>query len=117
MPREFNIDDYQYMETLIPQEVWLQSYKIQGNHLLPTARFGGLLYEHDGAQWEHVVSQYGNLIWTLYREDDGQLYVRNGLRVKGRIGYFIGRAAHNAHETTIVTGVTDSALEHQACGT
>ena len=116
MPKEFNIDDYQYTEEHLTLSQWLQGYKPEPNEINHDARFSGLLYEHEGAEWEHVVSQYNNKQWTLYREDDGKVYIKNGLRVKGRIGYFLSKNAHNSHATIIVTDVPEAAVEHQVCG-
>lgn len=113
MSKEFNLNNYQYTETVITLKDWLQSYKPQPNEIKHDARFSGLLYEHEGEQWEHVVKQYNQLQWTLYKEDDGSLKIRNGLRVNGRIGYFLGAQMHNSHETIIVDGIPDGVLEHQ----
>lgn len=116
MSKEFNIDNYQYIEERITLSQWLQAYKPDPNVFDHEARFSGLLYEHEGEQWQHVMKQYGNQQWTLYREDDGELYIRNGLRVKGRIGYFITKNQHNAHATLIVTGISEDGVEHRICG-
>lgn len=118
MPKEFNIDDYQYTEERIGFSQWLQAYKPQPNLLNHDAKFSGLLFEHHGEEWDFIVKQPNQLQWTLYRDDeDGKLYIRNGLRVKGRVGYFYGHQMHNSHATIIVDGVSEANLEHQVCGT
>jgi len=114
--KEFNIDDYQYVEEHISLTEWLQGYKIQPNHLNHDADFSGLLYRHEGAEWDYVVRLPNQQQWTLVRGDDGELFIKNGLTVKGRLGYFIGSNLHNSHGTMIVDGITDAAYETKVCG-
>jgi hypothetical protein len=116
MSKEFNIDNYKYVETIISLSEWLQAYKPLPNEFNHEARFSGLLYEHEGQEWDHVVKQYNQNQWTLYRDEDGTLKIKNGLRVQGRIGYFLGKVMHNSHETIIVDGFNEGALEHRICG-
>lgn len=116
MPKEFNIDDYQYTEERITLSDWLQAYKPQPNEINHEARFSGLLYEHDGAEWEYVSSQFNQSQWTMCRADDGKLYVKNGLSVNGKVGYFVCMNMHNSHATVIVTDIPEAALEHRICG-
>lgn len=113
MSKEFNIDNYQYIENKLTLSEWLQQYKPDPNHLNENARFSGLLFEHQGDEWDFIVKQPNYNQWTLYREDDGQLYIRNGLRVKGRVGYFFGSRMHDGHQTFVVHGVLDENLEHR----
>lgn len=113
MSKEFNIDDYRYIENKLTLSEWLQRYKPEPNHLNEDARFSGLLFEHQGDEWDFIVKQPNYNQWTLYREDDGQLYIRNGLRVKGRIGYFFGNRMHDGHQTFVVDGVLEENLEHR----
>lgn len=113
MPKEFDLNNYQYVENVITFKEWLQSYKPQPNVIKHDAKFSGLLYEHEGEQWQHVVKQYNQLQWTLYRDTEGELKIRNGLRVDGRLGYFLGSQMHNSHETVIVTAIPEGVLEHQ----
>lgn len=110
MPKEFNIDDYQYTEEVIPLSQWQEMYKPQPNKFNPEARFGGLLYEHDGEQWEHVVSQQNHYQWTLFQDEDKTLKIKNGLVVRGRIGYFLCEVTHNSHATFIVNEVQETML-------
>jgi hypothetical protein len=116
MAKEFNPDNYKYEEEHISYRDWVQAYRPEANQIDSAAAFGGLLYLHEGAQWQHVVSQYNQKQWTLYRDEDGALKLRNGLRVKGRLGYFICSNMHNSHATLIVGGMPESELTRAACG-
>lgn len=112
MPKEFNLDNYKYVEDHISFSDWLQAYKPQPNHLNPQARLSGLLYEHAGAEWEHIVQLPVQQFWTVY-ETEGGVMIRNGYQVPGRIGYVITQSMHNAHGTVMVDGVTHEMLQHQ----
>jgi hypothetical protein len=112
MLKEFNIDNYQYVEEHIPFSVWLQSYKPQPNHLNPEARLSGLLYEHQGEEWEYIGQLPVYEFWTVY-EEDGVLKIRNGYQVRGRLGYVIAQVGHNAHGTILVDGLSKEMLEHR----
>jgi hypothetical protein len=101
MPKEFNLDDYQYVEEHITYADFLR-YGPQKNHLDDAAAFNGTLYQHVDAQWDHIVQLPVGLIWTLYRAEDGLLKIRNGYRVDGRLGYFHCAQHHNAHGTIVV---------------
>lgn len=116
MAKEFNIDNYKYEEEYLSFRDWAQAYKPKANHLKSDAAFGGLLFEHEGEQWDYVVGQYNQLQWTLYRDEDGTLKIRNGMQVRGRIGYFICSTMHNSHATLIVGGVPETELARTACG-
>jgi hypothetical protein len=108
MSKEFNLDNYKYEEEHVTFSDWLQGYRPQANHLNSAAAFDGLLYVHEGAEWDYVVGQYNQKQWTLYRDSDGVLKIRNGLRVDGRLGYFICSNMHNSHGTIIVGGLPES---------
>ena len=112
MSKEFNIDDYQYTEEHITFSQWLQGYQPQPNEFAHDARLSGLLLEHEGAQWEEVMKTSAANIWTVF-EEDGQLKMRNGYQVRGRIGYVLGKNMHNAHGTIFVDGLTNELLEHR----
>lgn len=116
MVKEFNIDNYQYVEEHIPFSQWIQSYRPKANQFNSDAAFGGLLFLHEGAQWEFVVGQFNQNQWTLYRDEDGTLKIRNGMQVRGRLGYFVCSVMHNSHGTIIVDGVPESELNRMACG-
>lgn len=103
MSKEFNLDNYRYVEEHISYEEFLR-YLPQKNHLLPGARVDGTLYEHDGEQWQHIMQLPSASIWTLF-EEDGVLKIRNGYQVRGRIGYFHCKNMHNAHGTIFVDDV------------
>jgi hypothetical protein len=107
MAKEFNLDDYKYEEEHIPYDQWLHAYEPQQNHLNPDAKFDGRLYEHQGLEWDFIGRQINHHQWTLVRTEDGRLLIRNGLAVKGRLGYFFSQNMHNAHATIIVDGVPD----------
>jgi hypothetical protein len=116
MSKEFNINNYKYEEEHIRYSDWVQGYRPQVNHLKSDAAFGGLLFEHEGDQWDYVVAQVNQLQWTLYRDDEGVLRIRNGLQVRGRLGYFICSNMHNSHATILVGGFPESELTRAACG-
>lgn len=113
MPKEFNIDDYQYTEEHIDFSQWLQGYQPQPNTFKEDARLSGLLLEHEDDQWIEVMKTSAANIWTVFHTDSGQLLMRNGYQVRGRIGYVISKNMHNAHGTIIVNGLTDDMLEHR----
>ena len=113
MAKEFNIDDYQYVEEHINFSQWLQAYQPQPNEFVPEARLSGLLLEHEGEQWIHVMKTSAANIWTVFHDDQGKLLMRNGYQVRGRIGYVIGGRRHNAHGTIFVDGLTPEMLEHR----
>jgi hypothetical protein len=120
MSKEFDLNNYQYVETLMTVDEWLRDYKPQPNKFNEEARFNGLLYEHDGlTQWEHVVSRPIHNVWTLFQDEGGALKVKNGLVVRSRIGYFLSEVQHNPHQTFVITDVPfiilpDGELEAQS---
>ena len=105
MAKEFDLNDYQYVETLMTVDEWLSNYKPQPNKSNDAASFDGLLYEHQGDEWEHVVSQPIHNVWTLFKDEAGTTKIKNGLVVRGRIGYFLSEVQHNPHQTFVVTDV------------
>lgn len=113
MAKEFNIDDYQYIEEHIDFTQWLQAYQPQPNEFHHEARLSGLLLEHEGEQWVHVMKTSAANIWTVFHDDQGKLLMRNGYQVRGRIGYVICSRMHNAHGTIFVDGLTQEMLEHR----
>ena len=113
MPKEFNIDDYQYTEEHIDFSRWLQSYKPRPNEFIDNARLSGLLLEHEGDQWTEVMKTSAANIWTVFHDDQGKLLMRNGYQVRGRIGYVLCDQMHNAHGTIIVDGLSEGMLEHR----
>ena len=113
MSKEFNINNYQYVEERMSFSEWLTSHEPNKNHLDPEARFNGTLYEHEGEQWEYLVQLPTETFWTLY-EYNGQLKIRNGYQVRGRIGYIVTKHPHNAHRTIIVDDITQEMLNHRS---
>ena len=113
MPKEFNIDDYQYTEEHIDFSQWLQAYQPQPNEFLDDARLSGLLLEHEGEQWVQVMKTSAANIWTVFHDDTGKLLMRNGYQVRGRIGYVLCRRMHNAHSTIFVDGLSQDMLAHR----
>jgi len=105
--KEFNIDNYKYVEEHLLYSEWLARYRPQQNLLIPHAKFTGCLFEHEGPQWEYIRALPVQSLWTLFREEDGRLLIRNGLTVRGRLGYFVGGVGHNAHGTIIVDYVPE----------
>lgn len=112
MLKEFNIDNYRYVEESLTFSQWLKDHRPQKNHLDPEARLDGMLYEHEGEQWEYIVQLPTMKFWTLY-EEAGQLKIRNGYQVRGRIGYIVTEAPHNAHRTILIEDVTQEMLNHR----
>ena len=104
MPREFNLDDYQYVEEHISFNQWLTGYRPNKNHLNPDATFDGMLYQHAGPEWGHIIQLTVHQVWTLY-EEDRTLKIRNGYQVPGRLGYFHCPNFHNPQQTIIVDNV------------
>lgn len=112
MLKEFNLDNYKYVEEKISYGVFLSQYLPLNNHLKQDARLDGILYEHEGEQWQHIMQLSSANIWTLF-EEDGQLRIRNGYQVRGRIGYIHCKNMHNAHTTIMVDGLTQEMLDHR----
>ena len=112
MPKEFDINDYVYTEERVDFSQWLQGYKPLPNTFNEDAGFSGLLYGTSGPEWDYVMSQSAANIWTLF-EEDGQLKLRNGYQVRGRVGHVLSKNMHNAHGTIFVDGVSREMLEHQ----
>ena len=113
MPKEFNIDDYQYTEEHINFSQWLQAYQPQPNKFKDDARLSGLLLEHEGDQWTEVMKTPAHHIWTVFHDDQGKLLMRNGYQVRGRIGYVLCDRIHNAHGTIFVEGLSEDMLGHR----
>lgn len=113
MSKEFNLDDYQYVEEHITFTQWLQGYQPQPNAFVEGARLSGLLLEHEGDQWVEVMKSPVAFIWTVFHDDQGNLLMRNGYQVRGRIGYVLAKNQHNAHGTIFVDGLTQEMLEHR----
>ena len=105
MPKEFNLDNYQYTEEHITFDQFL-SYAPRKNHLDPAASFDGTLFRHEGEQWQHIMQLPAASIWTLFTDEHGSFKIRNGYQVAGHLGYFHCDRMHNAHATIIVDGVT-----------
>jgi hypothetical protein len=104
LPKEFNLDDYQYSEEHITFDEFLR-YQPLKNDLDPAASFDGALFRHEGDQWVHIAKLSAANIWTLFTDRDGSLRIRNGYQVDGRLGYFHCAQMHNAHRTIIVDGL------------
>ena len=103
MTKEFNLDNYKYVEEHIPYGKFLE-YQPRPNHLNSDAKFGGALFDPTGEELKYILQLPVHNIWTLY-EEDGQVKIRNGQQVRGRLGYFHCDVGHNAHATIIVDGV------------
>ena len=116
MTKEFNLDDYQYVENVLTFDDWLRDYRPQLNTFNDAARFDGLLYEHQDEQWEHVVSQPVHNLWTLFQDEAGVLKIKNGLVVRGRVGYIVSEVQHNPLQTFMITDVDGGMLGGQDQG-
>lgn len=105
MAKEFNIDNYKYVEEHITYGKFLE-HKPLRNHLNSDAKFAGALFDPTGEELKYILQLPVHNIWTLY-EEDGQVKIRNGNRVRGRLGYFHCEIGHNAHATILVNEVPD----------
>lgn len=101
MTKEFNLANYQYTEEHITFNEFLKYGPLQ-NEFNPAAAFNGTLFEHVGPQWEHISALSAANIWTLFKDENGQLKIRNGYQVRGRLGYFHCAQMHNAHGTIFI---------------
>ena len=110
MSKEFDLNNYQYIENVVTFNDWLRDYKPQPNTFNDAAPVNGLLHEHDGAQWDHVVRQRVHNLWTLFKDEAGVLKIKNGLVVRGRLGYFLCEVQHNPHVTFVVNQIPDGLL-------
>ena len=111
MLKEFNLNNYVYSEDHIDFSQWMQAYQPLPNEFRHGARLSGLLLEHEGDEWTHVMKSSAAYIWTVF-EEDGVLKLRNGYQVRGRIGYVLTAKMHNAHGTILVNGLLPQMLEH-----
>jgi hypothetical protein len=109
--KEFNIDNYQYTEETINFSQWLESYQPLPNTFNSAAKLSGLLYGTSGPEWEFVMGRSSSNIWSVF-EEDGQLKIKNGYQVRGRLGHVISNRMHNAHGTIMVSGLSHEMLSH-----
>jgi hypothetical protein len=95
----FDESKYKYQFTELPWRTWEEAFKPQKNSHNPEAPFSGRLFRHGHhPEWEHLIGQYVQQIWTLYEEEDGTLVLRNGIYVKGGRGHFLCEVFHNSRE-------------------
>jgi hypothetical protein len=99
----FDISKYVYEVTPMAWGTWEQAFLPQLNEFNTDAKFGGRFFEHEGEQWNFIVGQHAQQLWTLVQEDDEKFVLRNGIYVKGRRGYFFCERWHNPREFFKVT--------------
>lgn len=73
---------------------WEHKYRLVPNHLNPDATWyiddgPGHLFETFGKELLFVLDQDHHKVWTLLEDDAGVSYVRNGMHVVNRVGYFV----------------------------
>jgi hypothetical protein len=105
MAKEFNLDNYKYVEQHISYEDFLKHGPLK-NHLNEVSPYGGTLYGTTGEDLKHILQLPVHNVWTLF-EEDGVLKLRNGQQVRGRLGFFHCENMHNAHATIFVDDVPD----------
>jgi hypothetical protein len=94
----FDISKYVYEVKPMTWDTWEKAFVPQANQFKSDAKFGGRLFEHEGEQWNFIVAQHAQQLWTLLEEDSGELVLRNGIYVNGRKGYFFCDRWHNPRE-------------------
>ena len=86
--QEFDLNNYRYEKKTQSYTEWLQSYLPTKNEIIEGARLNGMLFENTGAQWEFIKTQSAQQLWSLIRQEDGRLVLRNGYAgVRGLEGY------------------------------
>ena len=73
---------------MLDEEGWNKDFKPEYNRLNSSASWEGTLFEPNGAEMNHVLSQKLTAIWTLVRGPEG-LYIANGVHKDNRVGFFI----------------------------
>lgn len=79
--------------TIYTLDEWLEEFTPVRNHINPTHGFdmgeGCTLFETYGKELDYVVQNvHGNRVWTVC-EEDGYLYIVNGMYTVNRLGYLI----------------------------
>ena len=81
-------------QTVYEDDIFIERFRPIINHINPNASFdfgyGGCMFETYGEEFEYVRMQNPGCIWTLI-DEDGVLFVGNGLRFVNRLGYFVSR--------------------------
>lgn len=92
-----DLSKYVYEVKFMPWNTWKEAFLPQLNEFNTDAKFGGRFFEHQGSEWDFIVAQHAQQLWTLV-EEDGSFVLRNGVYVKGRRGYFFCERWHNPRE-------------------
>ena len=86
--QEFDLNNYRYEVLEQSYTDWLRSYLPTKNEIIADAKLDGILFEHEGEQWEFIKTQSAQQLWSLIRQEDGRLVLRNGYAgVRGLQGY------------------------------
>jgi hypothetical protein len=93
-----DLSKFVYQTTSMDWGTWQGAFLPQPNHLKIDAKFAGRFFEHEGEQWDFIVGQHAQQLWTMVEEEDGTTVLRNGVYVKGRRGYFFCERWHNPRE-------------------
>jgi hypothetical protein len=68
---------------------WLDKFKPVNNHIDDSHGFNGCLFETYGEEVDYINSlSENNTAWTLF-EEDGVMYLVNGVYLVNRLGYLI----------------------------
>lgn len=93
----FDINNYKYEVKTLSYEDWERAFAPNKNHLVDNAPLHGMLYKHEAEEWKFIVGQYAQQLWTVL-DEGGKLLMKNGLYVKGRLGYVFCDHMHNPRE-------------------
>jgi hypothetical protein len=88
--------------TVLYEDALLERFTFKVNHLNPDASFsfgdGGCMFETYGEEYDHVVAQPDEHIWTIIDGEDGNTWVSSGMQRVNRIGYLISEQPVPASE-------------------
>ena len=69
-------------------ENWLDKFKPIKNHIDTESSFDGEMFETYGDEYQFVIDQPHQNVWTWIDGDTG-IWLVNGLHIVNRIGYFV----------------------------
>lgn len=99
----FDINNYKYEEKTVSFDQWSRSYLPVKNHITEGSRLNGALFATSGEDWEFIKTQSAQLLWSLVRQEDGHLVLRNGyVGVRGLEGYVLCERRSDLRETYYV---------------
>ena len=86
-------------------DAWVEQFIPLKNHFDDNASMDGLMFETYGEEVAYVRAQDINRIWT-FTEDDGVIYVGEGMHIVNRLGYAVTEKPY-AENTLYVIGDND----------